>query len=347
MMKKEQYAIFLRSEMSLKDNELVKKFSDLKCDMEKKKNKFIDENKDLRDYLKNISKISIELARMNLIKDADVNKKNNLIKRLDILINDKYMHDKANRIEYRCPICKDTGFYIGKTCNCFLNLIKENKYEALNEQIPLDDFKFEKFSTDFYSDFQFINGESHKQLMTRNLENCKSYARNFGIHSPGMLFCGPTGLGKTHLVGSIINVLIEKNFDVVYFSAPRLIQEIDNRRFCSDILGDDADSSIMMSSMGSVFESDLLVIDDLGSEFITAFSVSIMYNILNIRTLRKLPVVITTNLDISDLEHKYNDPVISRILGNCLHVKFVGNDIRQKNMSNIMKKKVSDRDVSI
>ena len=63
--------------------------------------------------------------------------------------------------------------------------------------------------------------------------------------------------------------------------------------------------------------------------------------------MKKLPVIITTNLDVLDLERRYSKQITSRIIGNYFHIKFVGNDIRQKNMSNIMKKKVSDRDAPI
>ena len=79
----------------------------------------------------------------------------------------------------------------------------------------------------------------------------------------------------------------------------------------------------------AILECDLLVIDDLGAEFSTQFTVAELYNIINTRIMSRLPVIISTNLTPDGLEQKYTQRITSRIIGNYISLYFCGKDISQ------------------
>ena len=78
--------------------------------------------------------------------------------------------------------------------------------------------------------------------------------------------------------------------------------------------------------------ADLLVLDDLGAEFSTSFTVSVIYNIINTRIIDGLPTIISTNLTLEEIEAKYSQRVSSRLLGNFKMIRFIGNDIRMEKL---------------
>ena len=77
------------------------------------------------------------------------------------------------------------------------------------------------------------------------------------------------------------------------------------------------------------FDCDLLIIDDLGVEFTTQFTVSELHSIINTRILRCLPTIISTNLELGDIEKQYSQRIASRIIGTSMPLRFCGSDIRQ------------------
>ena len=76
-------------------------------------------------------------------------------------------------------------------------------------------------------------------------------------------------------------------------------------------------------------ECDLLIIDDLGAEFVTQFSISALYNLINTRQNKGLSTIISTNLSASELAGKYEGRIYSRIIGSDYTVlRFEGEDRR-------------------
>ena len=76
-------------------------------------------------------------------------------------------------------------------------------------------------------------------------------------------------------------------------------------------------------------ECDLLIIDDLGTEFVNQFTVSCLYNLLNTRQNKNLSTVISTNLTAEELARKYEDRIYSRLVGRDSKILlFVGSDMR-------------------
>ena len=303
----------------MNDKKIIRIFNDSINDINKKKIEFINKNKDVSEYLKKISKISIQLAKMKLNK-KNSEENNELKNELESLINHNKLYEKSSSVKYKCFICKDKGVFNGKTCKCFENLVKHNRIEVMRKDLPLDSFTFENFDLNLYSN-EILEGQrfSVKELMKKILNFCKEYVRNFSINSQSLVMMGDTGLGKTHISVAMVSYLLSKNFNVVYVSLPNLIQDLDREKFykkCEEY-------------QDNIINCDFLVLDDFGSEFINSFNVSVIYNILNIRGLKKFPTVIITNLEVKEIERRYGPKICSRIFGGFNTIKFYGNDIRQ------------------
>ena len=81
--------------------------------------------------------------------------------------------------------------------------------------------------------------------------------------------------------------------------------------------------------MQALLDTDLLVLDDLGAEYHSAFNVSSVYNIINSRLNLRRPTVISSNLTTKELETRYSDRIVSRLLTQYTYLRFAGSDIRQ------------------
>ena len=224
--------------------------------------------------------------------------------------------------KFYCSKCRDRGDVDGKMCSCMKQLLRETAYERLNRISPLALSDFDSFSLDYYSKNAPQEGKpSPYTKMNGVLGYCKKYAKSFSTDSPSLLFQGAPGLGKTHLSLAIAKEAIDKGYGVIYVSAPAILSRIESEHF--DIRKSDKDTERLVT------ECDLLILDDLGTEFVSKFTVSSLYNIINTRMICGRPTIISTNLGLADLEEKYNARTISRIIGSLERVEFVGSDIRQ------------------
>lgn len=221
--------------------------------------------------------------------------------------------------QYTCPICRDKGTVNGRWCSCFQKLMLDAAAKELNENSPLELSSFDSFRLDYYPDL--INPElrvSERAIMQRNLEYCKSYAASFTPKSEGILMSGATGLGKTHLSLAIAAQVLKKGYSVIYGSVPELLRIIEREYFGK------SDNDTMSALIGC----DLLILDDLGAEMDKQLYSSLLYEVINSRISRGLPMIVSTNYSTADLKKRYQDKICSRLLSFRL-MAFFGNDIRR------------------
>ena len=219
-------------------------------------------------------------------------------------------------VHYTCKKCEDKGFVSGIMCGCFKELLKSIEYEKLCSKLPVGNCRFDNFKLDFYPDGA---GTSPKKRMESVLNYCKEYAADFSRRSPSLLLYGKTGLGKTHLSLAIAGKAVEEGYGVIYSSAQNLFNKLEKDKFGK------ADAN----TEETILDCDLLIIDDLGAEFTTQFTVSALYNIVNSRELEGKPTIISTNLLPEQLTKAYGERIASRILSNYVMLYFDGSDIRQ------------------
>ena len=230
--------------------------------------------------------------------------------------------EEALEVHYTCPVCNDTGIVGNHYCDCFKRLVKSLQTENLNAVSPAGDSSFDNFNLEYYRGVTDPEtGVDAYERMGQIVSYCEAYAEDFGLSSPSLILYGNTGLGKTHLSLAIANKAIEKGFNVVYGSAHNLLSEIEKEHF-GRLKTDD-------SPEDNVLNADLLILDDLGAEFSTSFTVSMVYNIINTRILKGLPTIISTNLWYDEISDKYGNRVYSRIIGNYTPLEFAGRDVRQ------------------
>lgn len=219
-----------------------------------------------------------------------------------------------------CALCKDTGYSGGRLCKCVLDIAKGLAFEEMSKSLPLGECRFDNFDLKYYSEAPDGEGVIPRKRATAILNLCKQFAENFDLSSRSLLFIGSAGLGKTHLSLAIVSAVSAKGFGVVYGSAQNLFSaaEKEHFSFSGETTAEDA-----------LLDCDLLVIDDLGTEFYSSYAASLFYNIINTRILNKKPTVINTNLNFDELEKRYTPRITSRFIGNYDMKKFVGSDIRQ------------------
>lgn len=248
-----------------------------------------------------------------------------------ILTNANYPADYLS-IKYHCRHCKDTGYIDGKMCSCMKTLLRETAYQKLNSSSPLSLSNFSSFSLEYYSDTPLPDKNfSARSRMSQILEYCKKYAEDFSTDSSSLLFQGEPGLGKTHLSLAIATVAISKGYGVIYISAPTAVSALEKERFSRGEQNSETEKMLV--------DCDLLILDDLGTEFITTFSTSKIYDIINTRFMLNKPIIISTNYTMKELEKNYSIRFVSRIIGETDRITFVGEDIRQLKQKNKTKKR--------
>ena len=218
---------------------------------------------------------------------------------------------------YLCAKCGDTGYAEGRACACMKKALFEAQAALSGLSGLLKKQSFENFSTAYYPD----RGEA-EQIVSF----CQNYAKKGVKEGENLLLMGATGLGKTHLSTSIARVAMEQGGSVVYESAQNLLSDFEYERFEKDKRDRGPDRS------AKYFSADLLIIDDLGSEFSNQFTLSVLYNLLNTRITRGTSTLINTNLSAKELLERYDRRITSRILGEFTLLTLEGKDIRMQKL---------------
>lgn len=234
-----------------------------------------------------------------------------------MLVNFGYPSDYL-KPKYTCEKCKDTGFVSGIRCDCLNRLI--NKYQIVeiskNCHIKLADFS--DFRLEYYPNTIDSTGINPQEKM-RVLKNyCIRYAEDFSDISPSLFMLGKTGLGKTFLSSCIAKKLMLSGKNVAFDSVQNFLTKIQNEQF-----GRESGNTVEILT-----NADLVILDDLGSEFSSSVFQSALYNIINNRINLEKPMIVSTNMSLTELNEKYDDRIISRLL-SFEPLRFFGVDIRQ------------------
>jgi DNA replication protein DnaC len=281
----------------------------------------------------------IRIHGMNKLRDvfnSTENKKHLILlirEETEILLNRKksllmeygMKEDYLNDV-FKCKQCSDTGYISNEKCVCLKQKLINKYYSVSNLSHILEEENFDTFDFRYYSnDIDKNAGISPHENVKMIYGSCLNFIKHFNTKFTNLLFYGDTGLGKTFLCNCIAKDLLDIGKSVLYVTAPRLFKKIEDKRFNKDAYADSSYDELEM-----VFECDVLIIDDLGTEFGTIVTSSELFNIINTRLLNRKPTIISSNLSLKSLQDSYSDRIISRFYGRFKMMKLYGDDIRVK-----------------
>ena len=227
--------------------------------------------------------------------------------------------------KFTCPLCQDTGVAQGKTCQCVRREMQRLRREEIEAMSSLSVTSFDTMKLDYYPNTRDPQtGRSVRQYMAELLADLQDYAAAFDLDSENLMLTGNAGLGKTHAALAVAGAALDKGYDVIYISSPDFFSRVETLHFGSDPAGEKD------ALLDTVSGADLLILDDLGTEFNSSFVISTLYSLLNDRLGRRRPTILTTNItDGTLLEKLYTEKVASRISA-FVPYRFLGDDIRLK-----------------
>lgn len=272
-----------------------------------------------------ITNVNLELLKVISRRDPDVKasdcvmkiKENNLKAHQEkeaLLKKMGYPTDYLD-VKYHCQKCFDSGYSDGKRCECFKELLEEYSYEDRAKGCEFELHDFDEFKLEYYPS----NGEPDDPYnsMKKVLNNCIEYSRDFSDSSDSLLFIGNTGLGKTMLSSCIAKRVLLNGYSVVFKSVFKILEDVLAEHY----------GKKTGNTLEELRDTDLVILDDLGSEF-SDQSDPILYQIINDRINLHKPTVVTTNMTPQQLNERYNERIFSRLFGEYKVYPFVGNDIR-------------------
>lgn len=224
---------------------------------------------------------------------------------------------------FTCPDCRDTGYLrSGQPCRCLMKLYNAEVTADLSSLLQSEGESFERFDLTLYDD---APGDSPRKQMAQTFAFCRAFAQDFEPGSPNLLLQGGTGLGKTYLSACIARVVAGAGYAVAYETAATALDAFECAKFQRSSDSGEAAAQRVEQYLGC----DLMILDDLGTEMITAYSTSALYTLINTRLTRKKATIISTNCSNEELQKKYTPQILSRIEGEYQTLPFVGRDIRQ------------------
>jgi len=245
-------------------------------------------------------------------------------RRLELLkagFSEDYLNDGP-----MCSKCSDTGYLNIEICDCLKELYKAELTKSLSSLLKLGNETFDSFDLSYYDDVPVAGaGISSRRTMEIIYETCVEYARKFGAKSMNLFFNGATGLGKTFLSACIARVVADNGYSVVYDMATAMLPKMVDVRFRRN--EDDEEAA---TEVKRYLSCDLLIIDDLGTEMVNTYTISVLYELINNRLVTGKKTIVSSNLTIDELRMKYSEQIMSRLEGEYQVLTFRGDDIRLK-----------------
>lgn len=298
-------------------------------------NKYPDLKKIEDDLTGENARISLQIISDGKLREGSV-RRNEILAQRDKYLLENGIPSDYDAPRYTCVKCNDTGldpFAADGKCSCYLELLVPMLYEYSN--FPgLAAYSFKTFDPVLFSNEH--NEETYRsknspreQIAAIKIESEK-FVKNFtDSEDVGLFFVGSPGTGKTYMAGCIANSLISQGIPVLYHSAPEMFDIINEYRIVSTSFSPDKERlEKALEAYESILNTDLLIIDDLGTETFNSNRQPELLAVINHRAGNLKKMIITTNLSMSDLMNFYDERLISRISGGFSVYKFFGSDLR-------------------
>jgi DNA replication protein DnaC len=221
-----------------------------------------------------------------------------------------------------CPQCGGTGWELveGKgvrPCPCK----KTARVDLLLTQA--------KIPTRF-KDCTFENYDAYCPSLTRALMSARRFVEEYPNVDVGMLFLGSCGVGKTHIAVATLKALIAKGISGMFYDFRDLLKEI------QDSYNPNTHTS-ELKILAPVFETEVLVLDELGASKPTEWVQETMTHVINKRYLDKKVTIFTSNYMDMTIGSAYDETLTervgvrlrSRLKEMCRQILIEGEDYRE------------------
>lgn len=201
-----------------------------------------------------------------------------------------------------CPLCGGLGYLrrdlplghpeFGKAIIC------ECRRKSVTEQVRSRLFSISRLDELSHLTFESFKPRGRKglgELHSHSLETAFGLAQNFSKTLNGwFLLMGGYGSGKTHLAAAIANFAVQMGVPTLFLTVPDLL---DTLRFSYD-----SAETTFEQRFEQIKNAELLVLDDFGTQNATGWAQEKLFQIVNYRYINKLPLVVTTNLALDEIE---------------------------------------------
>ena len=195
----------------------------------------------------------------------------------------------------------------------------------------LEQESFERFDEKIFDDeilYPLLNGEvvTQRQNILAIKKSMQSFAKNIKEGEKSALFFGQVGLGKSYISSCVAKEAMQSEKTVIYFSVRELIDCLE----CYVFRREEYIRRYRPITREMIFDSDLLIIDDLGSEIPNQFVQSELFHIINSRMERGKQMIISTNKNPLELRDIYGERIYSRMLMHFDLYEFIGENLRRR-----------------
>ncbi|MBR4515078.1 MAG: ATP-binding protein [Lachnospiraceae bacterium] len=269
----------------------------------------------------------IDMIRERVLKGKAAEKKESGLaksKELKRLLTENGYPENYLEPVFDCPLCKDTGDVDGVRCSCYNKKLTDRLYRQSNLGNVFRMESFDNFNLDYYSSQKWKDMElTPRENAERALRLAEDFVDSFDSEKivKGMLIYGETGRGKSFLSNCIAGRLLERGHSVLYLSANELFNDVVG----AYLIEKEEDAGALYEL---VQKTELLIIDDLGTEMTNSLVNSQLFEIINSRARAGKPVLISTNCSWESFSKRYQERIVSRIIADYTVLLMYGDDVR-------------------
>ena len=224
---------------------------------------------------------------------------------------------ESSELNHKCPICNNNFWIIdnngnAKRCKCWEREKQRRKISFANIPMKYKEATFDNYKTEIYS----------SETMQKIKELCREYTEKFDKKQKGLFLSSHVkGSGKTRMAATICNTLMDKGISVKFATSSSIIEEIKKT-------WDKNNAYTESSLIDALISTDVLVVDDFGTESLREWVNDKFYYIINERYINERTTLYTSNYKINELA--YDERIINRIRETCYYIPFPEESIREQ-----------------